>query len=462
MPTPLEEALTAVGASALVQKRIDPNLLEYQRRYAPLVRAIPTVSWNSTVYYFNNRTQEPAGGFVTDGGARNVSTSTYNQNLYPIKQLQVVGAVTGYAQAVTADLVGNLRAKEIMGAAKRLYWSVENGVCWGNAASTLNGPYPQFDGLDTIASVFSGDSTNAIDFAGGNFDLGAVDQLIDLVEQNVSEPICNAEWMFVLTTTGISKLAQLFTNQQRFLDQVEVATGLVVSSYRNIPLVPTSFLSPRSSQMSAVSAAAANSGGALANGTYFYKVSAVIDIAGESIVQASEASATTTGTGVITLSFTPPTGFENGGPISYKVYRSTSTGTETLLGYVDANVSPDNGKTLSAIAQTNQIIDNGTTLIPQQSVGTVQNPSNPVSYAAIGSNTGLKPPIAGTQNVYLTSRNSDYVVRPYVREFTPVDVYPTVASPDSLPFATVTDTTLAVRAPKYMGRLANTTVALSN
>ena len=114
MATPLEEALTAVGASALVQKRIDPNLLEYQRRYAPLVRSIPTVSWNSTVYYFNNRTQTPAGGFVTDGGYRKVSTSTYNQNLYPIKLLQTVGAVTGYAQQVTADLIGNLRAKGTM------------------------------------------------------------------------------------------------------------------------------------------------------------------------------------------------------------------------------------------------------------------------------------------------------------------------------------------------------------
>ena len=100
------------------------------------------MSWNSTVYYFNNRTQQPAGGFVTDGGARAVSTSTYNQNLYPIKLLQTVGAVTGYAQAVTADLIGNLRAKEIMGAAKRLYWSVENGILWGNATSTLGGAYP--------------------------------------------------------------------------------------------------------------------------------------------------------------------------------------------------------------------------------------------------------------------------------------------------------------------------------
>lgn len=462
MATPLEEALTAVGASALVQKRIDPNLLEYQRRYAPLVRSIPTTPWNSTVYYFNNRTQEPAGGFVTDGGARNVSTSTYNQNLYPIKQLQVVGAVTGYAQAVTADLIGNLRAKEIMGAARRLYWSVENAIDWGNATATVNGPYPQFDGLDTIASVFSGDNTNAIDFHGGAFDLGALDQLIDLVEQNVAEPVCNTEWMFVTTSTAISKLAQLFTNQQRFLDQVEVATGLVVSSYRNIPLLPSSFLYPRSSQMSTVSAAGANVGGSLANGTYFYYVTAIIDIAGESAPQSVEASATVTGTGVITLSFTPPAGFENGTPITYKVYRGLSSGSETLLGFVDAYVSPDNGQTQSAIAQTNQIIDNGVTLIPQSSIGNVQNPSNPVNYAAIGANTSLKPPTLGVQNVYLMSRNSDYILRPYVREFTPVDVYPTTASPDSLPFATVTDCTLAVRATKYMGRLANTVVTLSN
>ena len=460
MATPLEEALTAVGASALVQKRIDPNLLEYQRRYAPLVRAIPTVSWNSTVYYFNNRTQYPAGGFVTDGGHRPVSTSTYNQNLYPIKLLQTVGAVTGYAQQVTADLIGNLRAKEIMGAAKRLYWSVENAILWGNAASTLYGPYPQFDGLDTIASVFSGVNQNAINFGGNPFSLGALDQLIDLVEQNVSESVCSTDWMFVCSPKADSRLAQLFTNQQRFIaPTVEVATGLVVASYREIPIIKSSFLAPRTTQMGAVTAAAVNSGGSLASGTYYYYVSAIIDIFGETLVQALECNANTSGSGVITLSFTPPVDGEGNPAISYKVYRSTSSGTETFLGYVDANITPDGGTTLYS---TNQIIDNGVTLIPQQSVGTVQNVGAPASYAAVGSNVNIVPLVSGDENIYLTSRNSDYVVRPYVREFTPVDIYPTTVSPDSLPFATVTDTCVAWRAPKYMGRLSNTTVVLGN
>lgn len=464
MATPLEEALTAVGAAALIQKRIDPNLLEYQRRYAPLVRAIPTTPWDSTVYYFNNRTQQPAGGFVTDGGARSVSTSTYNQNLYPIKLLQVVGAVTGYAQAVTADLIGNLRAKEIMGAAKRLYWSVENAICWGNATATAGGAYPQFDGLDTICNIYSGATQNALNFNGGNFDLGALDQLIDIVEQNVSENVCNPEWMFVLSYTANSKLAQLFTNQQRFIDEVEVATGLVVPSYRNVPLMKTSFLNLKGSQMSAITASAVNSGGSLSNGTYYYYVSFIVDIAGESQVQQLEVNANTSGNGIITLAFTPPVGYENGGPIAYKVYRGTSSGSETLLGYVDAFVSPTAGQAQpSDVVQANQIIDNGVTLIPQYSVGTVQNASNPATYVSIGQNSSELPPTSQSfQKVYLTSLNSDYIVRPYVREFTPVDVYPTTASPDSLPFATVTDTTLAVRAPKYMAKLSNVLVALSN
>ena len=70
MPNDLEEALLASGASALVQKEIDPVLLEYQRRYSPVVRALPTVKWGSTTYFFNQRTNLPAGGFVSDGGAR--------------------------------------------------------------------------------------------------------------------------------------------------------------------------------------------------------------------------------------------------------------------------------------------------------------------------------------------------------------------------------------------------------
>ena len=93
MPTELREALTAATASALVPKFIDPVLVELQRRYSPLVRALPTDHWDSDTYYFNQRTVTPAGGFVPDGGARVVTNSTYQQQGVQMKHLQVVGSV---------------------------------------------------------------------------------------------------------------------------------------------------------------------------------------------------------------------------------------------------------------------------------------------------------------------------------------------------------------------------------
>lgn len=492
MATDLQEALTAAGAAALVQKQIDPVLLEYQRRYAPVVRALPSVKWGSTVYYFNKRTTLPSGGFVTDGGARAVSTSNYAQENFQIRLLQSVGAVTGYSQAVTQDLIGDLRAREIEGAARGLYWDLEAAIMWGAEAPTTGGPYPQFDGLDVICSSFSSASTggpstgvgggtidnyggasvwgapsfnpwtdgvdqNAIDLNSGNLTLGGLDLLIDLVESNVAEPVENNEWMFLMSPSANSRLSQLLVNQQRFVDQVEIAAGLVVPTYRGIPIVKTSFLSPRTNKMGAVTATA-GTGGSLSNVAYNYQVAPVIARFGE--IQASTtATATPSASGTVALTFSTPTGPEGSQPTHYKVYRnytvSGSNSTVTLVGIVDANYLDASGN----VWPTTQITDTGAKLVPSDGTHTAANQPTSYTYA----NTGLKPLTAnGEQSIYLMSRDPNYIVRPYVREMQPVNVYPTTASPDSLPFAFVADTTLAVRAPKYIGRLANVRAALDS
>ncbi len=467
MPNDLEEALLAAAAAPLIQKEIDPVLLEYMRRYAPVVRAIPTVKWGSTSYYFNQRTNLPAGGNVTDGGARPVTTSTYVQNNFDIKLFQTVGAVTGYAEAVTADLIGSLRAKEIQGAHQGLLWDIENEIEWGHSGATLNGPYPQFDGLDVIASIFSGDTQNAINFSDNAFDLGVLDQLIDLVEENVAMPVETSDWMFTASPVLNSRISQLLLNQQRFVDQVEVAPGLIVSSYRNVPIVKSSFLSPRSDVMGTVTTTG-NTGtgsGFTSGNTFNYRVSAVQARYGE-IQASSSVSVTISSTGnnaVLTL--TVPTGPDNASPQLYKVYRTAqggAAGTEYYLGAVDGNVLSSNGN----IYTTDTITDNGTSLVGTNSGG-YSPVINPPSYAynsttGVYGNTGLLPLSSGDQNVYLMSRDPDFVVRPYVRDLTPVDLYPTTAQPDALPFAIVSDCTFAVRAPKYLARGANVNIALSN
>ncbi|MDR3083332.1 MAG: hypothetical protein LBV60_20845 [Streptomyces sp.] len=448
MPTELEEAITTAGAvSPLIPKAIDPVLLEYQRRYAPLLAAIPSKPWNSVQYFFNRRVQRPDSGGVVDGGARPIGNSTYEQAVYNIRLYQAVGSVTGFAQTVTRDIVGDLRQLELDGTVTSMLWTLENSFIWGNDGATANGPYPISSGLDYLVSNWTAGSgsnnyVNALDLAGGNFALKNLDELIDLVETNAAMPV-GSEYMFVMSPRMASAVSQAFVAQQRFMAPTTmIGAGLNVPTYRDVPIVKSSFLSPRSNQMSTVATATATTGGTLAAATYYYQVSAVVARFGE-ISAATEVSQTTTGsTSTVTLSFSTPSNLPDGAsPVLYKVYRSTGTGTETLVGVVDAFDTTG--------AAVTSIIDTGTNLQTNSSGNT-----GPTAYQ--GGNTGAKPRTVtnAAEDIYLVPRDPNFMVRPYTRNMQILPLAPTVTAPDTLPFAVLTDTCLAVRGPKYVGRLS--------
>ena len=455
MPSQVREALTALGASPFIKKVIDPVLVELQRRYAPLVRAIPTTPWTTDIYNFNQRTTVPAGGYVPDGGAKPIANSAYVQLAYQMKHVQTVGSVTGYAQAV-ANVV-DLRRTEILGANMGYFWDVECGICWGNAASTANQAQPQFDGLDTLVSDFTTAYANTIDFTNTSLTLGMLDQIIDKVQKNAKQPIFNTNWMFIMSTTAKSRVVQLLQAQQRFTNQVMVAAGLLIDTYRNIPMVESSFLSQFGSGLGTVTPTTATSGGTLAAATYFYQISPVFARAGEGIPSAEVSQVTTGATSTVTLSFAIPAGYDGLTPQLYKVYRSTTTGTETFLGYVDSTVGlASDGVTPITVTS---IIDTGTALVPQ-GTGNVVPATLPTAYC--GTNASMKPPATGAESIYLISRDRNNVIRPYVREAVPLDVYPTTSAPDTLPYALIGDTVFAVRASRFVGRGYRVGVSLTN
>lgn len=449
--TLLEEAVTTAGTvTPLIPKAIDPVLLEYQRRYSPMLAAIPTKQWNSTQYFFNRRVNRPDSGAVIDGGARPISNSTYEQSVYNIRLYQAVGSVTGFAQTVTRDIVGDLRQLELDGTVQSMLWTVENAFIWGNDPATANGVQPMSTGLDYLVSNWTaGTGSNAFVNAqdvNGNVTLAKLDELIDLVESNAAMPIDGSPWMMLMSGRMVSAISQLFVSQQRFAaPTTNLGGGLNVPTYRGIPLVKSSFLSPRTFQMGTVTTATSTTGGTLAAATYYYNVSAVVARFGE-IAGAVEVNQTTTGsTSTVTLSFSTPTGLPDGAaPILYKVYRATSTGAETLIGVVDAFDT-------TGVAVTS-IIDTGSNLLTNSSGNT-----GPAAYQ--GTNTGAKPrPVASNNNayedIYLLSMDPNFMVRPYTRNMQILPLAPTVTAPDTLPFAVLTDTTLALRAPKYAGRLS--------
>jgi hypothetical protein len=139
------------------------------------------------------------------------------------------------------------------------------------------------------------------------------------------------------------------------------------------------------------------------------------------------------------------------------VYRTAAAGvtnTETLLGIVPAAFTDSSGASWT----TTSIFDNGSSLVPKNGANVPAAAATPSTY--LYANAGLKPLTNGAENIYLLSRSADNIVRPVVRDFTPIDVYPNTGSPDALPFAIQTDCTLAVRAPKFIGRLANVNLAI--
>lgn len=446
MPTELQEALTAASTvTPLIQKQIDPLLLEYQRRYAPLLAAIPTRQWGSTQYFFNRRTARPDSGGVIDGGARPIGNSVYEQAVFNIRLFQAVGSVTGFAQTVTRDLVGDLRQLEIDGTVQSLMWTIEADMIWGNDGATSLGQYPICSGLDYLVSNWTaGSGSNAFVNAqdvNNNFTLARLDELIDIVESNAAMPI-GSQYMFVMSPRMASSVSQSVTPQQRFMaPTVQLAAGLNVPSYRDVPIVKSSFLAPRTFVMGAVTPGVTGSPAGTLNGTYRYMVSAVIARFGE--IQVSPEVSAAPSTQSVTLGVAAPSNMPDGlGPILYKVYRtaaSGASGTETLIGVVDAFDT--------AGVATTSIIDTGTNLLTNSSANTAVT-----GYQ--GANTGALPRGAGQEDVYLIPRDANFLVRPYTRDVQVIPLAPTVTAPDTLPFALVSDTCLAVRAPKYVGRLS--------
>ncbi len=454
----IEEALTAVGAGALVQKRIDPLVNELQRRYSPLVASIPAVQWNSTVFNWDTRTALPSAGPTTDGGTGPVSSSTYVQSNVTIQHLLSVGSVTGYAEAVTQSF-GSLRGREINGSIKSINWAAETQIVAGNAAATADGPYPEFDGFDTLCNVTSGVGQNCHAFNTA-FDLASLDVVIDMVEENLSETVAGPDYMFVVSSSLESRIAQLLTNQQRFsnIPRAAVAAGLNVMTYRDIPLVKSSYLNAKGGTMPAVTTSTATTGGHIGATTErFYQVSAVIGSYGETIPCAEVNQTTGSGsTNIITLSFTPPTTPDGAPVLLYKVWESSTTGTETLLGYVDGTVGLQSDNVTPI--PTTSIVDTGVALVPQN--GATVPASSPAAYVG---GSGLTPKTATGQDFYLVSRDPANLCRPYVRDCQPVpNLAPTVTSPDQLPYAIVTDTALGLRMPSFIGRGQNVTVTLAN
>jgi len=472
MPASLEllrEAYTlSGGASNLEPKIIDRVLSELVRKWAPLRRALPRKTWMTDTYNFNKRTSYPKVQFTTEAPSTTdvaASNSTFSQVSFPVKHLQGQIDISTFAAQV-ATVNGNLFDLELAGLAKNMAYFEEQSHLWGSASATLNTKRPAWDGLDLLIAT-----GNKVNGSGTALTLSLMDNAIDAVKGVAAQEL-GTDWFFLMSHKMQSRLNSLFTQQQRFNQNVitifarddygnpgdvvgdnAVDAGLEVATYRGIPIVLSSFLS-NNGQMGTISATGnTGSGSSLStSATYYYVVEAVTRY-GPTYASAEVSQAISGSGNNVVLSWSTPTPTDAFGNtidiLEYRIFRSTTSGAETLYAVTSAFDTSDTAVT-------------GFT-----DTGLIQNPAvtstlYATTVASSGSNAvsdGVTYPRGSstTESIFLVPRDPDLIVVPEVNGYQVQMLAPVNAR--TRQFAMTADMTLALRAASYAAEIVNVKTA---
>lgn len=467
----LREAFTlAGGATTLTPKIIDRLLNELQRKYGPLHRAIPRKTWETDTFYFNQRTALPKAQFVVEApgtsGAGSVTptNSTYVQKSFAIKHTQSQIDISTFAAKV-AVVNGNLFDLELLGAAKSMEWLEETTHMWGSASATVNTYRPQWDGVDSLMAT-----ANKVDAGGNVLGLSHMDSAIDAV-RGVYAGELGTDFFFAMSPRMQSRLNGQFVNQQRFnmgmtkiftrddfgdpnagVSDSAIDAGIEVQTYRSIPIVISTFLSSQGT-MGALTLTSNTTGAAagslLAATTYYYVVEAVTKY-GLTVASAELSASPSSNGNYIVLGWSTPQPLDAYGNvidiIGYRVFRGTTSGSETLYAQVAAYDNSD--VAITAYTDTGLIVNpNVTANISTYTVASVSTNavSDGVTFPRIQTGTQI------TEDIWLLPRDPEILVCPEVNPITTQMLAPINAR--TRQFALTADKTLAVRASAFMSKI---------
>src|SRR5258708_7696993 len=311
------------GAQFLVQPVYDRALFVARRAYTPLFRTLPRRSWATNNYIFNVVNNYPQAQFTTEdpptsgAGAVVATASNYVQTTFPIKHWQVGMDLSKFSIQI-ANVNGNLAQLELDGASKSSLYLREMAYMYGSAGATVNTKRQANDGLDLLIA-----SANKISASASVINFTMLDAAIDAVSNQLAEEI-GANYEIVMTPEMWSALGRQFVTQQRFMgtdviyprddrgrlgapvtdNKTYSKAGLNVLTYRDIPLVKSSFLASKGQMGTVTAADAGGSGSSLANSLYSYMVEVVTDY-GVSLASA-EATVTPTAGHNVSLTWTAP------------------------------------------------------------------------------------------------------------------------------------------------------------
>ena len=368
---------TTASGQALIPQLVDPYIPELALQYSPFRQLIPRTPWKSGTFDKNKRTALGRARMVGDGTSAPETQSTFARFQESLKIMQGKGGVTGFMQAASQDLVDALQ-KEVAGATISAANEEACMILYGNKYAD---PF-MFSGLEQWSQT---GNANIVAADGTTVSASYLDSAIDTQQNRIGTILDPNNSFFVMSHKMLSKFsATLQSSGQRWNDMVEVPGGFRFKSYRNIPIVATSFIqSDQAWAGSTVTASPATSGGALADSYYRYKVSAV-GLTGESLGSTSAVAQVTGGDGggKVTLAWTaiPETRL-------YKIYRFNAgsdpgAGTEILHTEIPGTCYVADSFGFLTATDTASWVDNGSRVLQTTATSVVTGAAYTPGYAA--------------------------------------------------------------------------------
>lgn len=362
-------ALDTTSGAALIPEDLEPILVEQLRRLTPLLARTPLGPANGSAHDFNSRTAVNQGTFEGENAETPTGQSTYVRRTVPLKIVRAKGGVSGFQQASAKANIDSLMA-EMVGATRGLGWAIEGATLWGDATAD---PF-QYDGLDISIQ------TNRRDGAGGTVTIDDIDRLLDDIQ---TQGVFDAPQMGLLMSPQMaSKLSQVQGQLRLPRDRVRGEGGFEFETYRDVPIMKSTFTRPNFLTGAPVIADSGTGGGLVPAATYQYKV-AVVTLTGEQLASAAS-TAFTPGGGITSADLTLPVAAvlaSGATPLLWKVYRSIDAGapgSEVLSAIFAGQTFDGDGTPTGTVAVVNDGTADGALGTDKPLVGTLAAPDETI------------------------------------------------------------------------------------
>lgn len=328
----IQKALSgASGANgaALIPQHLEQIVTNAVPRISPELAILTPKYDPQSLHEFNQLTALNAiGAAMGESSTTPTTQPTFTRRNVQLKVMKKKGSTTDFLRWSSAKNI-DAAAANVEATLTSLVHDMCNYVKYGNAGADIY----EFSGWDTFIT------TNRIGNTRGGVAVSNLSILDDMLDRNIELQGMEHHKVFIMSARMLSRFSQLLSNVRLNqgltgqMSQVNIPGGWRLNAYRDVPIIVSGSDRPRQSvtadTIGTVTPTSADSGGTIAdNAAYFFQV-APITKDGEQLASAevtiNVGSAGAGNVHTVTLSWTAMPG-----AYRYKIYVSTTTGTEVL------------------------------------------------------------------------------------------------------------------------------------